>query len=391
MEARVYTSMSSIPRSAWERLASRVPTPILDWNWLELLESSGSISEANGWTPCHLTLWEGNELVSGAPLYLRTHSWGDFVYDFSFAQVARQLRFGWYPKLVGMSPVTPSVGWHVLVADGYDERTWTSLWIAEAERLAQRMKVISLQFNFTEPAWFDVWKDNAQPPDRWHAWIHQNYLFENSGLADFDSYLALFDKNQRRNIIRERARFGNQDLHHEMVSGADIPDSWFPLMAGLYEKTNDRFGDYAARFLNPDFFRNLEKIRELLVFSAAIEKGRKEPLALAFLLRKNSVLLGRYWGEQEWRDCQYFNVCYYGPIDWAIRQGIKTFDPGAGTFLKARRGFASKTNLSLHRFFDMRAEKLFTSFLSELNAGEQNEIDELNKAVPFKSGWKPQN
>jgi predicted N-acyltransferase len=377
--------MSAVPREAWSRLTEGITSPILEWSWLELLESSGSISESTGWKPLHLTLWEKGELAAGAPLYLRSHSWGDFVYDFAFAQAANQLGFDWYPKLVGMSPVTPIVGWKILVAPGFDERKYTELWIEEAEMLAKKAGAVSVQLNFIDPAWFSSWNPDSKKDSLWHAWIHQNYLFENAGLRDFDSYLALFDKNQRRNIIREKRKFADQGLSLRIVCGEEIPSSWFPLMARLYDKTNSQFGDYAARFLTRDFFAGLDKIRDILVFSAAVAGESDEPLALGFLLRKKDVLVGRYWGEREWRDSQYFNVCYYGPIEWAIRQGICCFDPGAGSYLKTRRGFVSRTNLSLHRFLDKRAERLFLAFLRELNSRELWQIEALNAAVPFKS------
>jgi uncharacterized protein len=383
--ARIYHSMAEISRCAWEALTEKNSNPILEWSWLELLESSGSITPEHGWSPRHLTLWEKGELVAAAPLYLRSHSWGDFVFDFGFAQATHRLRIPWYPKLVGMSPVTPVPGWRVLVANGYDADELTNTWLDEAERLAQEEGAVSIQFNFTEPDWFSSWHSRRTHPGSWHAWFHQNYLFENNGLDDFDSYLARFDKNQRRNIIRERRKFEQAGLRIRMVPGEEIPESWFRLMARVYHSTNERFGDFAARFLEPEFFDRLDKIRPLLVFSASIPEGSEEPLALGLLLRKNDVLLGRYWGELEWRDCQYFNVCYYGPIEWAIREGITRFDPGAGSHLKARRGFVSKKNLSIHRFFDRNAERLFTSFLRELNTEEQTEIDGLNASVPFKS------
>ncbi len=385
LEARIFSSIADIPRPAWDALTENVETPILEWNWLDLLESSGSITEKHGWSPRHLTLWEKDELIAGAPLYLRTHSWGDFVFDFGFAQAARNLGIPWYPKLVGMSPVTPITGWRVLVADGYDELEITRRWLEEAERLALDSHAVSLQFNFVEEERYATLQKAKKNGSRWHAWIHQNYLFENDGLANFDSYLARFDKNQRRNIIRERRKFRDQGLRVKILAGDEIPGEWFPLMAELYERTNDRFGEFAARFLEPAFFFGLDRIRNLLVFSASIPEDSEVPLALGMLLRKKEVLLGRYWGESEWRDCQYFNVCYYGPIDWAIREGITRFDPGAGSHLKARRGFVSKTNVSAHRFFDKQAERLFTTFLGKLNSEEREEIDELNSSVPFKS------
>ena len=375
---RVDHRMADISEADWQTLTRDHPTPILDWCWLDWLERSGSIDAAHGWEPHHLTLWDGSRLVAGAPLYLRHHSWGDFVYDFAFAQAAGERGIPWYPKLVGMSPATPSVGWKVLTAPGENEQELTAQWFDEAVRLAKSLGVVSLQANFTDPAWSDAL------PGPWHRWSHQNFLWTNDGFATFDDYLAAFDKNQRRNIKRERASMTRQGLRLELRSGDEIPAAWFALMGELYDRTNSQFGPYAARFLEPEFFDGLEAIRPLLTLAATFERDDEVPLALGFLLRKGTTLVGRYWGEQRHVEDLYFNICYYRPIEWAIDNGIQNFDPGAGSELKVRRGFRSFRNVSLHRFFEPAAERLFGGNIERFNRQELRQIEALNQAVPFR-------
>lgn len=377
---RVFPSFAEIPPQAWKKLEEAHPTPILDHRWLTLLEESGSISPRYGWEPLHLTLWRGDELVAGAPLYLRSSSWGDFVYDFAFAEAAQRYGFSWYPKLVGMSPVTPSVGWQVLTLPG--EEALTLVWLEEARELARQKKAASLQFNFVDPAWAQTWLGKTYPG--WQTWSHQNFLWQNPGLENFQGYLDLFDKNQRRNIIRERKGLADQGVQVQLVEGPQIPSAWFDLMGQVYEKTNAQFGPWAARFLTPQFFENLDQIRPLLVFAAALKEGEEEPLALGFLLRKNDRLIGRYWGERVHLNFQYFNVCYYAPLAWAIDHRIAAFDPGAGSPLKVRRGFSSQKNLSLHYFLDPVAGQVFDAYADQLSREEEAHIDELNRALPFK-------
>jgi predicted N-acyltransferase len=284
----------------------------------------------------------------------------------------------WYPKLVGMSPATPSVGWQVLVAPTEDAQELTAHWIDEAVTLAKRLGAVSLQFNFTDPAWSDPL------PGPFHRWSHQNFLWTNDGFATFDDYLAAFDKNQRRNIKRERASMETQGLTLKLSSGDEIPTSWFPLMGELYDRTNSQFGPYAARFLEPEFFEGLEAIRPILTLAATFEGDDPTPLALGFLLRKGPTLVGRYWGESRHVNDLYFNICYYRPIEWAIANGIQSFDPGAGSELKVRRGFRSQRNVSLHRFFDASAGKLFAANIERFNRREEETIEALNQAIPFK-------
>ena len=378
LTVRVHRSLSEIPRDEWDALTEGLPTPVFDWAWLNLLETAGGLDSDHGWTALHLALWRGSDLVAAAPLYGRGDSWGDFVYDFGFADAANRLGAPWYPKLVGMCPATPSVGWRVFVREGEDSVALEARWFQEAEALARRLGVASLQANFTDPAWSDLL------PGPWRRWSHQNFLWTNDSHPDFDGYLGTFDKNQRRNIKRERQSLDSQGLSLKVVSGDEIPASWFSLMGKLYDKTNDQFGPYAARFLEPEFFDALEAVRPLLSFSATFYEHDPVPVALGFLLGKNGRFVGRYWGERHHHPDQYFNICYYGPIEETIKRGWKDFDPGAGSELKVRRGFRSDRNVSLHRFFDPAADKLFASHLARLNRQEEARIEALNAAVPFK-------
>lgn len=378
LTVRVHRSISEIPVLEWDALTGSLDTPVFDWSWLNLLETAGGLDSDHGWTPLHLALWRGSDLVAAAPVYGRGNSWGDYVYDFGFADAAGSLGLDWYPKLVGMSPATPSVGWRVFVREGEDGEALVARWFEEAFRLAKQLGCASFQANFTDPAWSDGL------PGPWRRWSHQSFLWTNDGLSDFDGYLGTFDKNQRRNIKRERQSLANQGLTLKVVPGPEIPETWFPLMGKLYEKTNDQFGPYAARFLEPSFFSALDSIRPLLSFSATFADHDPLPVALGFLLGKNSRLIGRYWGERVHYPDQYFNVCYYGPIEETIRRGWKDFDPGAGSELKVRRGFRSERNVSLHRFMEPETDKLFVTYLSRLNRQEEARIEALNAAVPFK-------
>lgn len=378
LTVKIHRSLAEIPRAEWEAVTGGAPTPVFDWDWLKLLETAGGLDAEHGWTPLHIGVWRGSDLVAAAPLYGRDHSWGDFVYDFAFADAASRLGMNWYPKLVGMCPATPSTGWRVFVRPGEDEQELQELWFDAACELAKQVGAASLQANFTEPEWSDAL------PDPWRRWSHQNFLWTNPGCADFDGYLAEFDKNQRRNIKRERKSLEEQGLTLKVVSGDEIPESWFTLMGRLYDKTNDQFGPWAAKFLEPSFWAGLGSIRHILSFSATFRQGEELPVALGFLLDKNGRMVGRYWGEREHYSDQYFNVCYYGPIEEVIRRGGRDFDPGAGSELKVRRGFASRRNVSLHRFFDKRLDKLFDDNIGRFNRQEESRIAALNAAVPFK-------
>lgn len=378
-----FDKISDIDEGAWDALADRLATPILDWEWLRQMEVSGSMCPATGWTPAHLTVWSGRSLVAAAPLYIKTHSSGEFVYDYAWADVARQLGVRYYPKLVGMSPATPSVGYRFLVAPGLDEEELTEVMLAEIDRFCEQHRLSGCGFNFVDPAWRERLLRRG-----YASWTHQSYEWRNRGFRTFDDYLSVFNKNQRRNIKRERASMEEQGIVLRALRGEEIPPSYLPIMYQFYDRTNAQFGPWAARFLTKQFFHGLaERFRDRLLFIAAYrERSLERPIGMSFLLAKGDQIVGRYWGSSLDASNLYFNTCYYQPIAWAIENGISSFDPGAGSPLKIRRGFEAVENYSLHRFLDPRMQKVMQTYIGEINQMEQGQIDSMNAGLPFAKG-----
>jgi predicted N-acyltransferase len=377
--------ITEIDRHAWNALAGPLQTPILEWEWLNRMEVSGSIAAETGWLPYHLTVWSDHQLVGAAPLYIKSHSAGEFVYDYMWVDVANQIGAKYYPKLVGMCPATPSVGYRFLIAPGEDEQRLTELMVAEIDRLCQRHNIHGCSFLFVDP----LWKPLVERAG-FSAWLHQSYAWLNPGYECFDDYLSVFNKNQRRNIKRERKALLDQGVTMKTLIGDEIPRSFFALMYDLYAKTNAQFGPWAAKYLNREFFEGLyEDFRHRLLFVTAHEDNEETPVAMSFLLAKRDLLVGRYWGTFKWIDALHFNACYYTPIEWAIERGMKKFDPGAGSSHKLRRGFQAVPNHSLHRFYDENMRKIMATYISKINMLEEEQIDTMNRAVPFASGREP--
>ncbi|MFO7494744.1 MAG: GNAT family N-acetyltransferase, partial [Desulfobacterales bacterium] len=333
-----------------------------------------------GWQPRHLTVWSDNRLVAAAPLYLKTHSEGEFVFDHPWVQVAARIGAAYYPKLVGMSPVTPVEGYRFLTAAGESEDRLTAVMIDAIDRYCGQHQIAGCSFLFVDPAWRPLAERGG-----FVGWRHQGFRWENSGLASFEDYLGDFNSNQRRNIRRERRALESGGFVLRAVAGRDAPRSFFALMYGLYEHTNDQFGIWGCKYLLPAFFEGLsEDYRHRLVFMAAYDRrAPAEPAALSLLLRKGERLYGRYWGSFRRIHALHFNLCYYEPIAWAIQNGIRYFDPGMGGTHKIRRGFRSLLNTSLHRFYDPRMAYILRTNIDRINAAEQEYIEALNAAVPF--------
>ncbi|GAH79640.1 unnamed protein product, partial [marine sediment metagenome] len=146
-------SLAEVPQEAWDALAVPLETPLLEWVWLREMEESGSIATEAGWLPIHLTVWSGSELIAAAPLYLKNHSMGEFVWDYVWVELAQKLKAEYYPKLIGMSPVSPIVGYRFLMAPGEDERALTALMIGQIDTFCRRNNIASCSFYFVDPQW----------------------------------------------------------------------------------------------------------------------------------------------------------------------------------------------------------------------------------------------
>jgi predicted N-acyltransferase len=371
---------SEISKDAWNELALDLNAPILEWEWLHWMESSGSIRPQTGWLPIHLTVWHGLELVAAAALYVKGHSEGEFVWDHMWADVAGRLGVPYFPKVVGMSPATPVTGYRFLISPEEDESLLTAVMVRAIDDLCRQNNMAGLSFNYVDPKWLPVMEDLG-----FVAWKHQSYVWENPGYTNFEEYLWSFDKNQRRNIRRERKKLFEQNLTIRPFSGDQISFELLEKMYAFYERHNAQFGPWAAKYLNREFFTGLfdDYRHRILLLGAYDRQGNGDPVAMSFLLHKGERLYGRYWGSSGHYDSLHFNTCYYSPIEWSIKNGIRRFDPGIGSSHKVRRGFQATANWSLHRFYDPNLARIMTQHIDQINRMEQERIDALNQAVPF--------
>jgi uncharacterized protein len=373
-------SLSEIDRDAWDALARPLPTPFLEWDWLWLMEASGSTTAETGWIPRHLTVWSGGSLMAAAPLYIKLHSAGEFVFDHAWAEVAARLGRSYYPKLVGMSPFTPMIGYRFLIAPQAAEADVNLRMVSEINRFCRDHGLSGCSFNFVDPVWAQAMAEHGYCP-----WAHQSYVWQNDGYLTFDQYLARFNSNQRRNIRRERAKIDERGIDIEMIPGEELPREHYTRMYAFYARTNDQFGPWGCKYLTRDFFAGLpDRFRHRLLFAAAFERGQgKLPIGMSLLARKGDHLYGRYWGCAREVAFLHFNACYYRPIEWAISSGIRKFDPGMGGAHKLRRGFRAVVNYSLHRFTDPFLRKVMERNINTLNRLQDEEIDALNQELPL--------
>lgn len=372
--------ISQIPQTAWDALAIPLKTPFLEWCWLHNMESSHSVTANTGWLPNHLTLWRDNVLIGAAPLYIKGHSQGEFVFDHQWADLAYRIGVDYYPKLLGMSPLTPAEGYRFLIAPGEDEEEITAVMVREIDDFCVRHNISGCHFLYVDPQWQLVLEKQGFIP-----WLHHSYIWQNDGFASFDDYLKMFNANQRRNIKRERKVVEAAGLKLQAVTGEEIPQSLFPLMYEFYSDTCDKFGWWGSKYLTKRFFESLylNYRHRVVFFSAHNQQSTSQPLGMSFCLFKDDRLYGRYWGSFQEIDCLHFDACYYTPIEWAISRKIQIFDPGAGGRHKQRRGFPATPNHSLHRFYHNHLGQLLRRYIAQANHHEAQQITAMNADLPF--------
>ncbi|NER32112.1 MAG: N-acetyltransferase [Symploca sp. SIO1C4] len=371
--------IADLPQDDWNALAQPLKTPFLEWEWLNNLETSGSVTPRAGWLPNHLALWRDQKLIAAAPLYVKGHSYGEFVFDHQWADLSYRLGIEYYPKLLGMTPFTPAVGYRFLIAPGENEDELTKIMVAAIDQFCDRNDISGCHFLFVDPQWQLLMEHHG-----FNSWLHHSYIWQNDGFNSFDDYLKVFNANQRRNIKRERKAVSKAGLRIETMSGDEIPESFFPMIHSFYSSTCDKFM-WGSKYLTGKFFEQLYQSYSdrVLLVAAYREDDSQTPVGMSFCITKGEQLYGRYWGCFEEYDCLHFDACYYTPIEWAIARGIKMFDPGAGGRHKRRRGFPATPNYSMHRFYNQRLTRILRQYIGEINDMEQQEIDAINQDLPF--------
>ncbi|MCY4360387.1 MAG: GNAT family N-acetyltransferase [Cyanobacteria bacterium MAG APA_bin_95] len=381
LQARWHRSIAEIPQPAWQALVAPHDLPHFSWDWLYCLEISGTVAPRHGWQSCHLGLWRHKELIAVAPLYLKAHSYGEFVFDQAFAQVAGQLGLEYYPKLLGMSPLTPALGYRFFMAPGEDQRSMTRLMFKLVDDLCRRNGILSANFLYAAADWA-VLAEQAGCA----TWLQPRSEWRRTGERHFTDYLARFNANQRRNIKRERRAVAQAGISLTPMAGEEIPPGMLQQMHGFYSAHCARWGPWGSKYLTEDFFRLAEqRLRRHLALFSAHEGDPLAPVAMSLCLRNDHQLWGRYWGSDVEVSGLHFETCYYTPIAWALEQGIEQFDPGAGGSHKQRRGFRAEPFSCLHRWLDPTLDQLLRSWLPPANRRLVAQINVLNNRLPLQS------
>ena len=371
----VLHAATDIPDADWA-LLDHGDDPFASRAFLGTAEKVGAAGESMGWQAQHLGLYDGNRLLGLLPLYLRTHSFGDFSRDWNWPSAWQRAGLGYYPKLVSAIPYTPSPGPRLLVRHGADRDTVAPALVEAALEVARRFGASSWQCLFIED------------PDR--AWLAASgmlmrrgvqFHWFNKGYRDFDEFLAGFTAEKRKKLKRERRAVSESDLRLEALHGDEID---LPLWAAIHRQYRDTFARYGNHPAFPvEFFVEAGALlgRRLVVFIAFKDET---PVASAICYRDRDTLYGRHWGTAIDLPGLHFELCYYQGIEYCINHGLKGFEPGAQGEHKLARGFEPVPTWSAFWIANQGMRRAVADFIAREDSVMQDYEAETTSRLPFK-------
>lgn len=375
-EVRVLGDIAQLPAHDWNALGT-APYPFLRHEFLAALEREGCLGEAYGWLPQHLAAFDSDgRLIGAVPLYLKFNSYGEFVFDWSWADAYQRQGLRYYPKLVSASPYTPATGPKLLLHPETPAGTRRAL-VESALNLAERLGVSSLHWLFTTPEETDLLEQ-----DGFLRRVGCQFHWRNHGYADFDQYLGEFASAKRKNIRKERRSVSGAGVRFRLLDGHGASPADWATFHRFYESTFDRRGGIPT--LSLGFFQAIAQDLPDSVLLVMAEHGGA-PVAAAFCLVGEDTLYGRHWGCAQQFDNLHFEACYYQGLDFCIARGLQRFEPGAQGEHKISRGFLPVETRSAHWIAEPRFRRAIAQHLEYEREGMVDYMAEMHSHSPFRS------
>ena len=381
IEITAHVSLAGIDPAQWdacacpEGAAGRPIDPFTTYRFLKALEDSGSVGAGTGWDPRYLTATQDGELIAVAPLFGKSHSQGEYMFDHNFAHAFERAGGRYYPKLQIAAPFTPVTGRRFLTRVG-SEVVGMSALVQGAVQLASDNELSSLHATFCTEAEAIAGAEMGL--------LHrtaQQYHWVNNDYSDWDGFLAALSSRKRKTLRKERRTaqaFGGEFVQ---LTGDQIQPKHWDAMWQFYQDTGAR--KWGQPYLTREFFNIAhETMRDDVLLVFAVRDG--VPIAGALNMIGRDTLYGRYWGCTEHHACLHFEVCYYQAIDYAIAHGLKRVEAGAQGEHKLARGYLPVTTHSLHWFADEGFRGAVADYLKAERAAVNEEIEVLTTYGPFK-------
>ncbi|HMJ49238.1 MAG TPA: GNAT family N-acetyltransferase [Burkholderiales bacterium] len=370
-QIKFFDGLGEIPAHSWNQLAGDVP--VLRHEYFSALHETGCACPETGWTPRFITLWQNDSLTGAMPLYLKGHSYGEYVFDWAWADAYRRSGHRYYPKLLCAVPFTPVTGSRLLAKSPEQK----SLMLRAAVQLGRESGASSLHCLFPADA-------EARQMQSQGLLVREGVQFhwQNRGYRDFAEFLETLSHRKRKNIRHERRNVAKAGISCEWLEGAAITEAHWRFFTRCYDHTYREH--FSTPYLNLDFFMRLgETLPQYMLLIIARYNG--VPVAAALNFQSPERLYGRYWGALEFVPGLHFETCYYQAIEFCIARGIGCFEGGAQGEHKLARGFLPVKTWSAHWLAHPQFLRAIEKYLAQETRGIAHYIDELTEHSPFKS------
>jgi predicted N-acyltransferase len=372
---RIVSSLSEIGQPAWDALVGMQSdtNPFLSYAFLDALHETGCACAETGWQPQYLTVWRDQQLEAALPLYAKAHSYGEYVFDWAWADAYHRHGLPYYPKLLSSIPFTPVTGSRLLARD----------FTAQAELIDA---LLTLQNQSDMSSTHILYPPEAQAKALQNAgfMLRSGVQFHwlNTGYSDFEQFLETLDRKKRKNIRAERRKVQEAGITFQHIRGADATSTDWKFFNRCYRHT------YAAHhstpYLNLAFFQRIGATMPHNILLIVAERDG-EPIASSLVIHNDTTLYGRYWGAIEEVPCLHFETAYYQPLEFCITQGIQTFEGGAQGEHKMARGFLPQKTFSAHWLAHESFSEAIERFLQRENGGIETYMSELDDRNPFRT------
>ncbi|MEM9688450.1 MAG: GNAT family N-acetyltransferase [Pseudomonadota bacterium] len=375
IEVRVHSSIDEIASSDWHALAGNT-YPFLSHAFLSAAEQTGCVAEETGWTPRHLTLHDSDRLIGAMLLYEKSHSWGEFVFDWAWANAYHRAGFPYYPKLLSAVPFTPATCPKLLLADDADA-TLGRLLIDGARALAEEIDASSLHVLFPVDEELPI-LESAGMTLRKDCQFH----WHNRGYGSFDEFLAGFNARKRKKAKRDRRHVAESGITFRHLHGDDLDPAQWEQVYRLINLTFMQRG--SSHYFDLDFFLRISRAmpEKILVVLAEVDD---QAVAAAVFFVGEKTLYGRYWGSSGHYNALHFETCYYQGIDYCIANGIELFEPGTQGEHKVSRGFIPQATRSAHWLAHPEFYSAIRDYLSLEGQDIERYMDAVGNHSPYRT------
>jgi predicted N-acyltransferase len=371
---RIVSSLTEVGQHAWDALVATQPdaNPFLSFAFLDALHESGAASARSGWQPQFLTLWREQQLEAALPLYVKSHSYGEYVFDWAWADAYRRNGLEYYPKLLSAIPFTPVTGSRLLARD----QASAAALIEALCALQQDNGLSSTHILYPPPAQAEMLK---RAGFMLRSGVQFHWL--NGGYRDFDDFLATLERKKRKNIRAERRKVQEAGVTFRHLPGSQATDADWRFFKRCYDHTYA--AHYSTPYLNLDFFSRIGANMPQHIQLIIAERAGK-PIASSLSIHTEKILYGRYWGAVEELPCLHFETAYYQPLEFCISSRIQCFEGGAQGEHKMARGFLPQKTWSAHWLAHPAFADAVEHFLAQESGGIDTYIDELHERNPFR-------